>query len=767
MRRKILAGGMTLVMVGVLLGACGVPQEDLDAAEAALVAAEAETVALQDDIDAAELATRLATDSIATLEADLAAAEVTLAELQAVEDAIVAAAAAAALAGTYTNEEYNFTVTYSPDFEVMEVTGEPDEDTGSITLHQAEGLWADPGVYVSVNDYVEGESYVSTVGAFPDPEASDYVIVSNTQVETSDGSTGSLVQYTWMWDIYPLSTAVLAVVVDGKVITVSVTSSGSLDLAGVAEMATALTFTGGSAGTGTAPDDEGEGVTVVEEEEVVEDEVVEEEVAGEAAYGYEHPAELSFAGSAVEEISEDWSASFQHDGTFSGDLSGIAYTGSWGYGLTFTTYLAADFDTFEAALLADSLLDGIEILNLYETALADGTPASLAEFTAITDTFPFHVFSIGVVHGDYWVVIHVRNWTDSGEAYDEAYMAEIVHTLTLTGAAEEEVAAELSYTAIEYVDADYSFTFSYPDTWTRPGTMGDDAVLSVGTEPYGSSGLSITVADVVEGESLTDMINAGYADPDSAGYGDSAVIGDEVAMTTPDGSAAVIVTGTHTWSDDWGDYPGRWARILVEKDGKTIYVSVSTGDAEGFADTLAEEIARTLTFTGAAAGGGAEVVAADCPPTDLSYTATEYANADLGFTVQYDGSFWTAITETETYWNAIDTTMYGITGLYVAWDGDVVEGEGYADFYAGVAAEGSDTDYVLVSETEVTTCDGTAATRIQATINWGGTFDGGITSYAVAIGGKWTVVSVVGGPGWAYMDDQTVVDEVLATWTFE
>ena len=147
-------------------------------------------------------------------------------------------------------------------------------------------------------------------------------------------------------------------------------------------------------------------------------------------YNYVHPSELSFADDAVEEISETWSASFRYPDTFSGDLSNIAYTASYGFGLTFMVYPAADFDTFEAALQGDGKLSGLEILNLYETALADGTPASLAEFNASTDGYGFHVFSIGVIHGNNWVVVHVRNWWGGG-AYDEAFMAEIVHTLTL------------------------------------------------------------------------------------------------------------------------------------------------------------------------------------------------------------------------------------------------------------------------------------------------------------------------------------------------
>ncbi len=225
-------------------------------------------------------------------------------------------------------------------------------------------------------------------------------------------------------------------------------------------------------------------VAVPEEEAATDEEAATEEAAGPVpggAYNYVHPAELSFAGSAAEEVSEDWNASFQHPDDFSGDFSGIAYTPSFGFGLTFTTYLAADYDTFEAALLGDGLLSGIEIANLYDTVLADGTPASLAEFTANTDTYDFNLFSIGAVNDDNWVVIHVRGW---GE-YDEAYMAEIVHTLTLTGeraaavdAATEEAAADtetaasnpygyehpaaVSFTPVDVTVDDYSFSFQHP-----------------------------------------------------------------------------------------------------------------------------------------------------------------------------------------------------------------------------------------------------------------------------------------------------------------
>ena len=84
MKRKIIAGGMILVMAGVLLAGCGVPQEDLDAAEAAAAAAEAQVDALEADLAAAEADLSAAEAEAASLEADVATAEaaVTAAEAE-------------------------------------------------------------------------------------------------------------------------------------------------------------------------------------------------------------------------------------------------------------------------------------------------------------------------------------------------------------------------------------------------------------------------------------------------------------------------------------------------------------------------------------------------------------------------------------------------------------------------------------------------------------------------------------------------------------
>ncbi len=349
MKKRIVIGATVLALVGVLLGACGVPQEDLDAAEVATAAAQAQVTSLQADLDDAESDLAKAQGDTADAEARLATAETDL---------------AAAEAATATLET-------------------------AVTEAEAATVAAE-------------EATVAAEAATVAAEAAAAAAVAAAEAAAAEAAA----------------------------------------------------------------------------EEPAAEEPAAEEAA--ASYGYVHPAELSFAGSAAEEVSEDWSASFQHPDDFSGDFSGIAYTPSFGFGLTFTVYPAADYDTFEAALLGDGLLSGIEIANLYETALADGTPASLAEFTANTDTYDFNVFSIGVVHGDNWVVIHVRGW---GE-YDEPYMAEIVHTLTLTGgaaAADDSAADEApvvdpnavqgsleptTFDYLTYEDATYGFTIAYDAGWT-------------------------------------------------------------------------------------------------------------------------------------------------------------------------------------------------------------------------------------------------------------------------------------------------------------
>jgi len=83
MKKKFIAGGMTLVMVGVLLAGCGVPQEDLDAAEAARDAAQAEVASLEADLAAAEAEVASLEADVTTAEAAVTAAEAATASVQA------------------------------------------------------------------------------------------------------------------------------------------------------------------------------------------------------------------------------------------------------------------------------------------------------------------------------------------------------------------------------------------------------------------------------------------------------------------------------------------------------------------------------------------------------------------------------------------------------------------------------------------------------------------------------------------------------------
>lgn len=169
------------------------------------------------------------------------------------------------------------------------------------------------------------------------------------------------------------------------------------------------------------------------EEEVVEEEVVEEEAVPAGVYGYEYPEELSFT--PVDVTVEEYGFSFQHpDYWFLGEgeegtINYLIQDAAAENGLWLWLAPVADADTFEAVLTTNDFLVDLEIFNVWETTLADGTTAYVADFNASIGGWVCSQFAIGVPHGDYWIIIFT--WHSPPGEYDQALDAEIVHTLTL------------------------------------------------------------------------------------------------------------------------------------------------------------------------------------------------------------------------------------------------------------------------------------------------------------------------------------------------
>jgi len=96
MKRRIVVGVTALSLVALLLSGCGgVPQEDLDAAEAARDAAQAQVSSLKSDLSAAKSDLSAAEAEAASLQEDLAAAESDLASAQSAKSSAESAKSAA------------------------------------------------------------------------------------------------------------------------------------------------------------------------------------------------------------------------------------------------------------------------------------------------------------------------------------------------------------------------------------------------------------------------------------------------------------------------------------------------------------------------------------------------------------------------------------------------------------------------------------------------------------------------------------------------
>jgi len=144
---------------------------------------------------------------------------------------------------------------------------------------------------------------------------------------------------------------------------------------------------------------------------------------------YEYPEELSFE--AKEITNAKYGFSLKHPSNWTDitvtqlyearaltEVTGLfvsAWDVAWGSSL--------------AEVLAFTLAEvPIEILASGDTALADGTPAAVAEYHATLTGWPMHCYSIGVIKEDEWITVNIWN-IDQYATYDRALFEEIAHAL--------------------------------------------------------------------------------------------------------------------------------------------------------------------------------------------------------------------------------------------------------------------------------------------------------------------------------------------------
>jgi len=296
MRRKVIIGVALLVVVS-LLTACGIPQEDFDAAVADKEAAEAQVASLQSDLAAAQsdlataqsdLATAqsdLATaqsdlaasedevasansqvssleSEVASLESDLAAAEATIADLEAAapaeeeeevaeeeeevaeeeeeevaEEEEEVAEELSFEAATYTNEEYGFSVKYISDW-----TAQDDLSASYIIMWVSGDFAGYPFPGMRIFAVTDAESADDALTAAHD----SIEIASTTEVTLADGTAASESKITYISDTGSMMDArTIAVQKDGTWIVVSVYTVGAyipVDEAQYSEMLHTLAF---------------------------------------------------------------------------------------------------------------------------------------------------------------------------------------------------------------------------------------------------------------------------------------------------------------------------------------------------------------------------------------------------------------------------------------------------------------------------------------------------------------------------------------------
>ena len=144
---------------------------------------------------------------------------------------------------------------------------------------------------------------------------------------------------------------------------------------------------------------------------------------------YEYPEELSFE--ATEITNEDYGFSLKHPSDWT-DITRTALYEALAP-IQITGLFVAVWNTAWGPTLAEILSvilteAPVEILASGDTALADGTPAAVAEYKATIVGWPMHCYSIGVIKDGKWITINI--WTiDQYARYDRALFEEIAHTL--------------------------------------------------------------------------------------------------------------------------------------------------------------------------------------------------------------------------------------------------------------------------------------------------------------------------------------------------
>jgi hypothetical protein len=88
-------------------------------------------------------------------------------------------------------------------------------------------------------------------------------------------------------------------------------------------------------------------------------------------------------------------------------------------------------ESFPAVLIASLTEAPVEILKAGPTTLADGTPAYAAEYNCTLTGWPMHSVSVGLIVGDQWIGYHLWNIDVLGTLFEEDWMWEMAHTLTL------------------------------------------------------------------------------------------------------------------------------------------------------------------------------------------------------------------------------------------------------------------------------------------------------------------------------------------------
>jgi len=160
-----------------------------------------------------------------------------------------------------------------------------------------------------------------------------------------------------------------------------------------------------------------------------------EQTAGEqlpAAKGlpaYEYPEELSFE--AKEITVADYGFSFKHPSDWTDITSTTLYEALASTKVTglFVTVWNTAWGSTLADVLTTILTEApVEILASGDTALADGTPAAVAEYKASIAGMPMHCYSIGVIKDGKWITVNIWN-IDRYKLFDRAFFAEIAHTL--------------------------------------------------------------------------------------------------------------------------------------------------------------------------------------------------------------------------------------------------------------------------------------------------------------------------------------------------